>query len=126
MATYDEDIQTALDLIAEAGDVSDIIRTAPGPRPIPDPTPWNPVPPVQTEASVHAVWLNYSFGEKMRAGTLIHEGDLKVLIPGADIADITASDLLRNSGGELHQVVAVKTLAPNGQKILFEVQARRQ
>lgn len=126
MAAYDEDIQTALELIAEAGDLSVIVRMSPGPRPNPDPTPWNPVPPVQTESPVHAVWLNYSFGEKMRAGTLIHEGDVKVLVPGADIGDITASDLLRNSGGEIHQVVAVKTLAPNGQKILFEVQARRQ
>lgn len=126
MGVYDEDIRTALELIAEAGDISAIVRMGPGVRPVPDPAPWNPVPPVKTESSVHAVWLNYSFGEKMRAGTLIHEGDLKVLIPGADIADITASDLLQNSGGELHQVVAVKTLAPNGQKILFEVQARRQ
>lgn len=124
MGIYDEDIATALELIAEAGDVSTLERLSPG---VPNPDePWQPVPATQTNTPVHAVWLNYSFGEKYRAGTLIHEGDLKVLIPAADIDDITASDSLRNSSGQIHQVVAVKTLAPNGQKILFEVQARRQ
>lgn len=124
MGVYDEDVATALEMIAEAGDLSTLERLAPG---VPNPAqPWQPVPSVQTNTPVHAVWLNYSFGEKFRAGTLIHEGDRKVLIPAADTADITASDSLRDSAGQIHQVIAVKTLAPNGQKILFEVQARRQ
>lgn len=128
MGVYDEDIQSAKELIAESGEVSKVRRVIPGARPVPDLKPWEPVEPTTVEIDVTAVWLNFnlqSSGETYVGGSLIKRGDKKVLIAALDIADITPSDLLVRADGSVWKIVNPKLLDPNGQKILWTVQAEQ-
>lgn len=126
MGVYDDDIQTAKELIEESGEQAHVRRVTPG---VPDPaTPWIAVPPSKVDIPVSAVFLNYnqpSSGEPYVGGSLIKAGDKKVLIAAIDVADITASDFILRANGEVWKVVNPKLLDPNGQKILWTVQARR-
>lgn len=126
MGVFDEEIQDAKELIAENGEVSTIRRTIPG---VPDPaTPWKPVVPVVTNVPVTAVWLNYAFktsGEAYTNGSLVKTGDKKVLVAALDIADITVSDQIVRADGTVFKIGNVKLLDPNGQRILYELQAQK-
>lgn len=126
MAAFDGDIQTAKELIAEFGEVSKVRRVIPGE---PDPAaPWKPVQPTTVEVPVTAVWLNYNFqssGELYVGGSLVKTGDKKVLVAALDISDITPSDLLVRADGSVYKVVNAKLLDPNGQKILWTLQAEQ-
>lgn len=128
MGVFDSDIQTAKDLIDENGEDAVIRRTVPGARPIPDPEPWKPVAPSISEVPVRAVFLNYNIqgaGEPYVDGSLIKTGDKKVLVAAADIQDITASDIIIRANGDKYKIVIPKLLDPNGQKILWTLQARQ-
>lgn len=128
MAAFDDDIQTAKELIAEFGEISKVRRVVPGARPVPDPEPWKPVPPTTVDVDVTAVWLNYnsqSSGELYVGGSLVKSTDKKVLVAALDIQDITSSDQIIRSDGEVFKVVNAKLLDPNGQKILWTLQAER-
>ena len=128
MGVFDDDIATAKELITESGESAFIRRVVPGARPIPDLQPWVAVPPTTSDIPVSAVFLNYNFqssGEPHVGGSLIKAGDKKVLIAAADIGDITASDLIVRANGDVWKVVNPKLLDPNGQKILWTVQAGR-
>jgi hypothetical protein len=126
MAAFDGDIQTAKELIAEFGEVSKVRRVIPG---VPDPAaPWKPVQPTTIEVPVTAVWLNYnlqSSGELYVGGSLVKTGDKKVLVAALDISDITPSDLLVRADGSVYKVANAKLLDPNGQKILWTLQAEQ-
>lgn len=126
MGVFDDDIATAKELIDESGEQAFVRRVTPG---VPDPdTPWIAVPPTTVDVPVSAVFLNYnlqSSGEPYVGGSLIKAGDKKVLIAAADIGDITASDLIVRASGEVWKVANPKLLDPNGQKILWTVQATR-
>lgn len=124
MGVYDEDIQTAKELIEESGEVSTIRRITPGVPTVPG----QPVPPVVLNVPVSAVWLNYnlqSSGEPYVGGSLIKTGDKKVLVAALDIQDITASDSIIRADGTVYKIVNPKLLDPNGQKILWTLQAQR-
>jgi hypothetical protein len=124
MGQYDDDIATAKELIAEAGEDSVIHRLTPG---VVDPDkPWLPVPSVPTEHTVSAVWLNYRMSMMMNApDSLIKVGDKKVLVAAMDIDEISASDQIERADGERYKIEGVKLLDPNGQRILYELQVRQ-
>lgn len=126
MAAFDDDIQTAKELIAENGEISKVRRTTPG---VPDPAaPWKPVVPTTVEVEVAAVFLNYNFqssGELYVGGSLVKSTDKKVLVAALDIQDITPSDSLVRADGSVWKVVNAKLLDPNGQKILWTLQVEQ-
>lgn len=128
MGVYDQDILTAKALIQEAGEISTIVRSAPGERPDPDLKPWEPVDATTAEYQVTAVWLNYRLvlsGSMNADGSLIKVGDKKVLVAAMDIDTITASDQIVRASGEVYKIENIKLLDPNGQRILYELQVRQ-
>lgn len=124
MARFDTQIVTAKRLIERNGEASVLQRRTDGTPP--DPTqPWNPGTPTTTDSDVSAVWLDYDL-ERVD-GKLIKEGDQEVLIPGSD-PDFTpdaSTDILIRASGVKWSIKNVNTLAPNGQVILYTIQARQ-
>lgn len=124
MAAFDDDIQTAKELIEEFGEQATVRRITPGVPTVPG----QPVPPTVTNIPVSAVWLNYnlqSSGELYVGGSLIKSTDKKVLVAALDVQDISPSDQIIRATGEVFKVVNAKLLDPNGQKILWTLQAER-
>lgn len=126
MGVFDEDIESARELIAESGEDCSIKTVRPG---VADPTrSWEAVPSVETNVQVKAVFLNYKLaqsGEAYTNGSLIKTGDKKVLIAAASIFEILQSDHVVRANGDVYKIQNVKTLDPNGQHILHELQVRR-
>lgn len=126
MGAFDGDIATAQELIAEFGEDAIVRRQMPG---APDPTaPWKPVAAVPVDIPVRAVFLNYnlqSSGELYVGGSLIKATDKKVLVAAASAPDITVSDQIVRASGEVWKIANLYLLDPNGQRILYTLQAER-
>jgi len=95
----------------------------------PDPTkPWLPGESTPQDVPVRAVFLNYNTQESGKTyadGTDIHRDDKKVLIAALGLpVDPNLQGTITRQDGTKFRVIKVKLLDPNGQKILFEVQAR--
>lgn len=124
MAQFDNQILTAKRLIEKFGETSTHRRSADG-APV-DPTePWNPTTPVDTDTAVTAVWLDYEL--KRIDNLLIKRGDQQVLIAGSDLAapPDAETDVLIRADGAQWSIISVETLSPNGQLILYTIQARQ-
>lgn len=96
----------------------------------PDPDkPWLPGDSAEQDVPVRAVFLNYNdqeAGKTYADGTEIHQDDKKVLIAALGLTiDPNLQGTITRQDGTVLRIVKVKLLDPNGQKILFEVQARR-
>jgi hypothetical protein len=95
----------------------------------PDPSkPWLPGDSTRQDVLVRAVFLNYNTQESGRTyaeGSEIHRDDKKVLVAarGITVTPNLQGEITRQDGTKL-RIVKVKILDPNGQKILFELQAR--
>lgn len=91
--------------------------------------PWLPGQPVEQDVPASAVWLNYNTQESGKTysdGTEIHRDDKKVLIAAQGLAaDPNLQMQLIRADGSKWKAVKIKLLDPNGQKILYEVQARQ-
>lgn len=129
MGVFDEDQQTALELITEFGEEAQltVMTTVEGP------TPWDPDVPASTTTVARMVFLNFSSqsnstntGERYFEGSLIETGDKKVLLAALGLAiapDVGA--LITRADGSVWDVVQLKGLDPNGQQILYTMQARQ-
>lgn len=97
-------------------------------QPVPD-KPWLPAQPTEQSVSAKAVFLNYNTqdsGKTYSDGTEIHRDDKKVLIAAQGLtADLNLQSTLTRQDGTVFNILKIKLLDPNGQKILYEVQARR-
>ena len=97
---------------------------------IPDPDkPWLPGTSTSQNVSARAVWLNYNTqeaGQTYADGSDIQRDDKKVLVAAVGLtADPELLTKITRQDGTEFSIIKVKTLDPNGQKILFEIQARR-
>lgn len=95
----------------------------------PDPDkPWLPGESAAQDVPVRAVFLNYNTQDSGRTyadGSDIQRDDKKVLIAALGLtADPNLQGTITRQDGTKLRVLKVKLLDPNGQKILFEVQAR--
>jgi hypothetical protein len=124
MAQFDNQILTAKRLITKFGEVSTHRRATDG-APA-DPTQeWNPTTPTNADTAVTAVWLDYEL--KRIDNLLIKRGDQEVLIAGSDLATPpdAETDVLIRADGAQWAIISVETLSPNGQLILYTIQARQ-
>lgn len=129
MGQFDQEIEMALELIAENGEDAElkVLTTTDGPNP------WDAGVPAEQVLTAKMVFLNFasqsnalSTGERYFEGTLIHAGDKKVLLAAKGLAfapNINA--LVTRADGTVWKIVQLKGLDPNGQKILYTMQARQ-
>lgn len=127
MGVYDEDIQTAFELIQESGEKAKLVRFA---SVVPDPDkPWDTNPPAREEQDIVAVFLNFNMqgsGQTYWNGTEVHSGDKKVLVAaqGNTWPPNLQGQIVRENGS-VWKIENIKTLDPNGQLILHTIQARQ-
>ena len=127
MARFDSQQALAQRLIALNGeDVSIKVYASTTPDPA---KPWLPGNSAETTVSAKAVFLNYTTqqaGQTYADGTEIHRDDKKVLVAALGLsADPNLQGDITRADGTVFRIVKIKLLDPNGQKILFELQARR-
>jgi len=116
---------TAKRLIAKYGERSTHVRVTDAAPP--DSTkPWLPGTPTTTSTIVDAVWLDWDRGRV--DGTVIREGDRKVLIPATELSSAPdpTKDLMVRIDGSRWQVTLVNVLQPNEDSILYELNCRGQ
>lgn len=127
MGRFDSSIQLAKRLIDLNGEDA-VLRVFTATTP--DPTkPWLPGESVPQDVPVRAVFLNYNTqdaGKTYSDDTEIHRDDKKVLIAamGLPVEPSMKGNVIRQDG-TVFRVIKIKLLDPNGQKILYEVQARK-
>jgi len=97
---------------------------------LPDPLkPWIPGNSTEQDVPTRAIFLNYNTqdaGKTYADGTEIHRDDKKVLVAALLLgADPNLKGNIVRKDGTVFRIIKIKTLDPNGQKILFEIQARR-
>ena len=126
MARFDNAIAVADRLITKDGEKSKLRRTTAGTTPDPL-VPFERDDPVITNTDVDAVWLSYKDGRV--DGTLIRMGDQQVLMRGESqlgtIEPNNITDSMVRASGEVWNIVEVKPLSPNGQKIIYTAQVRK-
>lgn len=122
MAQYDSSIALALRLITKFGETATIFRRVDTPA---DPAkPWEQTS-AETSYSAQAVWLEPEIDRP--SGSAVPQGDQIVYVAASGLA-ITpdpAIDQIERASGERWSIVAVRTLSPNGQLIMHELQVRR-
>lgn len=78
----------------------------------------------KTEAAHDGYGLFSSYGFDIPENSVIKTGDKKVLIPALDLECVPApGDLLISDSGR-DRIIAVDTLAPGGEPLMFTVAAR--
>jgi len=125
MGQFDGEIQTAVELIQENGELATltVMTTTDGPNP------WDAgVPTEQTDESP-MVFLNFkgsSSGETYWNGMLVQQGDKKVLLAAAATALApNLNALITRADGTKWKEVNLTRLDPNGQQILYTMQVRQ-
>lgn len=125
MGQFDGEIQTAVELIKENGELATltVITTTDGANP------WDAgVPTEQTDESP-MVFLNFkgsNSGETYWNGMLVQQGDKKVLLAAAATALApNLNALITRADGTKWKVVNLTRLDPNGQQILYTMQVRQ-
>lgn len=86
-------------------------------------------PASETQIPCKAVFLNYTTqdaGKRYEDGTEIHLDDKKVLVAAHGLSEVPSlQSKITRADGTVYRVIKVKTLDPNGQKILYEFQVRK-
>ena len=135
MAQFDNSIALATRLVAKFGAPALLRRYSDAS--VPDATkPWRRAPgqPPSDDEAVQAVFLNFGdmglAGERYNSDWDIQTGDKLVMVSGGSLDDPPElrDRIYRDGGGpddEGWSISKVKTLDPNGQKVLYEMQARR-
>lgn len=129
MGVFDDDQKTALELITENGEDAQlkVMTTTPGAND------WDAGVPTEQVLTARMCFLNFSSqgnstnnGERYFEGTLVHAGDKKVLLAALGLAFAPViGALVTRADGTVWKVVQQKGLDPNGQQILYTLQARR-
>jgi hypothetical protein len=128
MATvYADDIKTALELITEFGaDCQLKVFTATTDDPA---QPWDPGVPAEQVLTARMVFLNFksnSNGETYWNGTLVQQGDKKVLLAASGLAfEPNLNALITRADGSVWKVVNLHRLDPDGTPILYTLQVRK-
>lgn len=129
MGVFDGEQKDALELVTEFGEDAQltVMTTTDGANP------WDTGVPSEQVLTARMCFLNFASqsdatgtGERYFEGTLIHAGDKKVLLAALGLAfapNINA--LITRADGTVWKVVQMKGLDPNGQKILYTMQARQ-
>lgn len=126
MAYYDDDIQTADEMIREFGKDIQLKRITPSDNPD---EPWESGEESEVVSTVPAVFLNFTsrdlatFRDRADMPEL-KVSDRKVLIPGMYAEKITSDDVLIDENGQW-EVLFCLDLSPNGQKILYTLGVRQ-
>lgn len=128
MGVYDEDIASALEMIAEAGKPVVLVRLSTASPPT---EPWdNAGDPVETLEPTRAVFLDFNLQDArarkaMKGAPEIDASHRKVLIPAAELSGLpTTHDVLRDEEGDW-AILYAQNLSPNGQDILYTLQVSR-
>lgn len=127
MGVYDEDIASALEMIAEAGKPVVLVRPA---ESAPPAQPWDNGTPAEVLEPAVAVFLNFSSKDVatrvgMAGAPEIDASHRKVLMPASPLTSPpTTHDVVRDETGDW-AIVYVNTLSPNGQDILHTLQVSR-
>lgn len=129
MGQYDGEIQDAIDLIKEFGEVATlkVLTTTTGANP------WDTGTPNEQTVDAPMVFLNFKTaststngGESYWNGMLVHQGDKKVLLAaGATALAPNLDALITRKDGTVWKVVNLTRLDPNGQQILYTMQVRQ-
>lgn len=125
MGQFDDEILTAVELIAENGENATltVMTTTDGGDP------WDPGVPSEQAATARMVFLNFKgkdSGETYWNGMLVHAGDKKVLLAaGATALAPNINALITRADGTKWKVVNMTRLDPNGQQILYTMQVRQ-
>ena len=125
MARFDSAIALADRLITKNGEKAQLRRTTAGTTPDPS-VPFERDDPTTQNFPTAAVWLSYK--DNRVDGAIIRRGDQRVLVPAADLGSIepnNITDSIVRASGEAWNIVEVKPLSPNGQKIIYELQVRK-
>lgn len=91
--------------------------------------PWLSGDSADAAVPVRAVFLNYNTqdaGRTYAPGSEIHRDDRKVLIAAEGLTlDPSLQGNITRADGTVFRIVKIRVLDPAGQRILFELQARR-
>lgn len=125
MGQFDGEIQTALELIRENGELArlTVLTTTDGANE------WDAGVPTEATADAHMVFLNFkgnNSGETYWNGTLVQQGDKKVLLAASGLAvEPNIHALITRADGTVWKVQNLQRLDPNGQQILYTMQVRQ-
>lgn len=125
MGQFDDEIRTAVELIAENGEDATltVMTTTDGDNP------WDPGVPGEQDETARMVFLNFKGkdnGETYWNGMLVHAGDKKVLLAaGATALAPNINALITRADGTKWKTVNMTRLDPNGQQILYTMQVRQ-
>lgn len=112
-------------LISKSGERSTHVRVTDSPTPG---KPWRSSGATRVETVVDAAW--FEFESRRVDGDLIRAGDREVFVPATDldpvIPDPTTDVMVRRDGTRWQIVGPVRTIQPNEELILFQIQARQQ
>lgn len=114
---YAKSKATATRLIAKFGQAGKISRTSGGTG-----DPWNPSTPTTTEYD--ATFAVLEWDQKDIDGTLVKQGDRKIVLSATGLAIVPTTTDKIVIGGTPHVIGHVKPLAPGGTVVLFELSAR--
>ena len=78
----------------------------------------------KTETTYPGYGLFSSYGFNLPENSIIKAGDKKVLIPALDLGCVPAPDDLLISDSGRDRIIAVDTLEPGGEALMFTVAAR--
>ncbi|MFT2185690.1 hypothetical protein [Pseudomonas putida] len=125
MGFYDEMAGVTLELIAEFGQVGTLTRVVEGDY---DPVTGFGTDPVTFTQAGQLILLDYSAqeaGVSNAAGSLIQQGDKKILIAAKGLdwePDMTTTI---NAGGFTWSIASIRTTNPAGTPLLYEIHGRR-
>lgn len=129
MGVFDGEQKDALELITEFGEdaVLTVFTTTAGAND------WDAGVPTEQTLTARMVFLNFSSqsnstgnGERYFEGSLVHVGDKKVLLAALGLAFApNVNALITRADGTVWKIVQMKGLDPNGQQILYTIQARQ-
>lgn len=127
MGTFDWAVDLAKEMIDENGESAPLTvysTTTPDPA-YPNETGKSD----ETVVPARAVFLNYNAqesGQTYSDGTTIHRDDKKVLVAAKGlVADPNINGIITRANGDVFRIIKIKQLDPAGDKIFFELQARR-
>lgn len=120
MAFYDRAAATSKRLLAKYGQTITLTRAIPTAE-------YDPVTGEieAADSSVTAVGVVFDYERREIDGTMVQQGDAHLyLSPDIRMTPIQ-QDIIRLATGEIFKIVTVKSVAPSGQVVLWDIQLRK-
>jgi hypothetical protein len=124
-AFYDEMAEVALDLITEFGQVGTLTSVTEGEY---DPVTGIGTDPVTLTQSGQLILLDYTVQEAgiiNAAGSLVQQGDKKILLAAKGLVWVPAMTTTLDAGGQVWIIVNIKSTNPAGTPLVYEIHGRR-